>query len=226
MKCEKKVKIFLLKIINYKKSMENKKNHYIIRVGDGSNFEKSGFTKNIWGLTTSRNVTILPFVKKIKKGDILWFSTKLKSKYNGRVIAVCEYIGFTDRHEEIADNFKSLSNIEAGWQGDKDWNIQIFFENVYDIRNLKIKVIYQHATPIFSYNNYVNQRNKRDKPFEDLHKHYDNIKYYLTPHKLKEKNEKIKCLEYIIIEQQKKIENLEESIKEKDKKYRDVVTHF
>jgi len=79
---------------------------------------------------------------------------------------------------------------------------------------------------LFSYDSYVNQRNKRNLPFEDLHKHYDNIKYYLTPHKLNEKNEKIKCLEDIIIEQQKQIENLEESIKEKDKKYRDVVTHF
>ena len=61
-------------------------------------------------------------VKKIKKGDILWFMTS--KKYEGKVIGMSEYCEFYDRSDEPLIQINTYTNEEQNWKGDEKWDIQ------------------------------------------------------------------------------------------------------
>ena len=85
--------------------------HYILRVGDCSNFINSS-KQNMWGIN-SRNKT---FKKKVKKDDVLWFiRTKNKDDiHRGRIIAVAEYFSNTERVLGPLIS-TTLDNNQLGW---------------------------------------------------------------------------------------------------------------
>ena len=66
--------------------------HYIIRIGDGTNFAK---TKrfNAYALN-SRAATVCLFIRNIQKGDVLWF---VKRQTLGQLCYVAVYKGITDK---------------------------------------------------------------------------------------------------------------------------------
>jgi hypothetical protein len=71
-------------------------NHWIIRVKDGDNFKRSNYP--FWGVKRGVHNTIKSVVKKIGKGDILWFLTS--KDYGGKFIGMAEYTGFFDKNDE------------------------------------------------------------------------------------------------------------------------------
>ena len=202
--------------------MELKSKNYVFRIGNGENFNNSGYHNYLWGIS-SENKGLFTILKKIKKGDILWFSTKKGTKYDGKVIAVAEFDYFLNRDDD--ENLKiKYSNQHNGWKGDKNWNILIFFKNLYDIRKQDIKVIFSSSLTLFTYETYVAQCIKREKKYENLELHYENIKFYSNPYSDVNK-EKILLMEKIN-EQEKNIQKLEEIIEINNKKLRDVMTRF
>lgn len=195
--------------------MISKQKNYIFRVGDGENFENSGYDNNLWGIS-SDNKCSLSLLKKFNKGDIIWFSTTKGTKYNGKIIAVAEYDNFLDRDKD-ENKKKKYCNENIGWKGDINWNILIFVKNLYDIRHLDIKVVFACSLSLFTYESYIKQRNKKEKAYENLETHYKNIKYYCKLYSDENKEKKLLT---------DKIEKLEQIIEINDKKIRDVMTSF
>lgn len=100
-------------------------NHFFIRVEDGKNFKNSKYL--VWG-TRRKN---LGFVENMRAGDVLWFVTA--KPYGGVIIAMAEFVDFYDRAQEPLNSIHKKSNEEMGWTGDKPWDIQIHYKNLYDI---------------------------------------------------------------------------------------------
>ena len=105
--------------------------HYLVRVGRSDNFWNSS-SKGIWGMKRKT------FIKKAEKGDTLWFI-----KSGGVAIAVAELIGIRDR---------VLSNEELGWEGDGEWDIEILYENLYDIQRLSLNTQIKGQAVMRKYN--------------------------------------------------------------------------
>ena len=74
--------------------------HYIIRIGDGTNFVK---TKrfNAYALN-SRAATVSLFIRNIQKGDVLWF---VKRQTLGQLCYVAVYKGITDKELGLGPNY-------------------------------------------------------------------------------------------------------------------------
>ncbi len=95
--------------------------HWIFRIGDGVHFWNSS-KHNIWGVKGTSN---------IQKGDIIWFVT---GNSDGHLVAVATYTHSIKR----SDN--TLSNKELGWvEQEGNWDNEIHYKNLYDIRHLKYK---------------------------------------------------------------------------------------
>ena len=74
--------------------------HYIIRIGDGTNFAN---TKrfNAYALN-SRAATVCLFIRNIQKGDVLWF---VKRQTLGQLCYVAVYKGITDKELGLAPTY-------------------------------------------------------------------------------------------------------------------------
>ena len=145
------------------------KNHWIIRVGDGENFYRS---KNpFWGVIRHWK----PKVKKMKPGDILWFLTN--KDYGGQIIAMAEYTGFYDRRDEPLLSIHTCTNEEQNWIGDKPWDIQIHYTNVYDTKNKTFLQLVIHCQ-----SSIIDYKESCQIPL-DLDLHYKNFILYAEPKK-------------------------------------------
>ena len=140
--------------------------HWIIRVNDGNNFSNSRFP--FWGVKKHAK----GIVKKIKKGDILWFNTS--KKFGGNLIGMAEFIEFHDRNEDILQ-ICTKTNKEQNWKGDEEWDIQINYCNLYNTERQNINACIQCAAVIMEYETFKTVIN------EDLYEHYKNFKFYAEP---------------------------------------------
>jgi hypothetical protein len=140
--------------------------HYIIRVKDGENFRNSIFP--FWGVKKCMKGN----VKKMKKGDILWFLTSIP--YGGKIIGMAEFVEWHDRREDILQ-INTKTNVEQKWKGDDDWDIQINYCNLYNTEKQNIIGCIQCAAVILSYETFKNKING------DLYEHYRNFKFYAEP---------------------------------------------
>ena len=153
--------------------MENKRNHWIIRVNDGVNFINSKYP--FWGVKHGRHGCIKTIVNKINKGDILWFLTS--KKYGGKLIGMAEFTVYYDRNDEPLIKIHTLSNKEQNWIGDEDWSIQLHYCKLYDVERQNINVCIQCGGVILKYETF------KEKINVDLYKHYKNYIFYSEPSK-------------------------------------------
>ena len=103
--------------------------HWIFRVGDGKNF-KNGLPYKIWGIKSKYSAGI-HFKRNVAVGDILWFCIK-----GAKLIAVASFKEYSDRQIGPLVNI-TLSDEELGWNKG-DWDLQIFYEDMYDLENFEI----------------------------------------------------------------------------------------
>ena len=155
--------------------INEEKKFWIIRVNDGENFRNSIYS--IWGLKRGRGGCIKTIVKKIQKGDIIWFMTS--KQYGGKLIGMAEYDYFYDRHDETLIQINTLLNEEQNWKGGEDWNIHIHYSNLYNTEKQNIIGCIQCGGVILEYETF------KDKINGDLYKHYKNFKFYAEPKNLK-----------------------------------------
>jgi len=148
--------------------MEYQKTHWIIRCNDGENFNNS---KNpFWGVKRGKNGCIKTIVNKLKQGDILWFMTS--KSFGGQLIGMVEYINYYDRTDEPLIRINTLSNKEQGWKGDDNWDLQLHYCNLYDIRKQNIKACIQCGGIVLEYNTF------KKKLSINLEEHYKNYIFY------------------------------------------------
>jgi len=153
--------------------------HWLIRVNDGKNFDNGIYP--IWGVKRGKYNNVKTIIKKIKKGDILWFFTS--KKYGAKFIAMAEYETMYDRADEPLCRINTLSNEEQNWEGDDDWDIQIKFNNIVNTRNHNISVCIQCAGAVLEYDTFKERLKCREEEdgneYVDLYTHYKNFIYYL-----------------------------------------------
>jgi len=108
--------------------------HYIIRIGDGTNFVK---TKrfNAYALN-SRAATVSLFIRNIQRGDVLWF---VKRQTLGQLCYVALYKGITDK--------------ELGMEPNYNWKFE--YEELINIKRYKLLTHVRDPNTIPSYD-YVN----------------------------------------------------------------------
>jgi hypothetical protein len=97
-----------------------KKQHWLVRVGNGRNFRNSA-KHRIWGVKETTSTKY--FEKTSKRGDILWFVVSGK----GQAIAFAEYMGH---------NGRTKTNEELGWELEENsnhWTMEINYTNYVDV---------------------------------------------------------------------------------------------
>ena len=151
--------------------IEHEKRFWIIRVNNGENFRNSKFS--FWGVKRGKGGCIRTIVKKMNKGDILWFMTS--KKYGGKLIGMSEYSEFYDRANEPLIQINTLTNHEQNWKGDEDWDIQIHYCNLYMTEKQNIIGCIQCGGIILEYETFI------DKINGNLYNHYKNFKFYAEP---------------------------------------------
>ena len=145
-------------------------NHYILRVGDGENFIK-GFAKRLWAVRDSHK----SFLEKVKPGDKIWLIRSKTSEdlYSGKIIAVAD---FEYKNERIVGPLVSLtpSNEELNWIGSEggDCNIEIHYNNLYNLSALNLYTGQRGQCVVTNYNNV------KDKLLLNLPEEYERIVYY------------------------------------------------
>lgn len=143
--------------------------HWIIRIGDGKNFKNSKHP--IWGFSNN-------CVKKLTKGDILWFLTS--KDFGGKIIGMAEYVETYNRREEVLVTCSTFSNEEMGWEGGEEgkWYIQILYTNLYDTERQNICAVLPGQQKVYDYEDYVS------KIEDNLYEHYKGFIFYGTPKKV------------------------------------------
>ncbi len=148
---------------------EKRYKHFLIRVADGKNFRNSVYP--FWSVRKSMS----SYVKKINKGDILWFITNKSA--GGKVIGVAE---FNHSHHTINDKAEKplhlITSRDQTWTlDDKPCEIQLHYDNLYEVDNIDIKIcIKGNRKPILYYETYQ----KNGVITEDFNVHYSNFKKY------------------------------------------------
>jgi len=114
--------------------------HWIIRVGNGKNFSNS-IKHQIWGIASrckngSLNGVSNAFMKKAKRGDVLWFVTKAS---RGHIVGMALYENCAFRDE------LSLSHKELGWIDEENkFDVEMYYTNYYDTSSLNIRSRVSH----------------------------------------------------------------------------------
>ena len=116
--------------------------HWILRIGDASNFNNSK-KLNIWALKSwapdGKN-----FLSNAKEGDILWFLTNYTR--GRKLIGVAKFIRTTKR--VLGPLFPlTKTNEDLGW-GDGNWDVEINFEDLYCIESLDMCLDVKHKSSI------------------------------------------------------------------------------
>lgn len=138
-------------------------NHWMLRVGNGKHFINSS-TYNIWGINSSHSHCKY-FLRTVKKGDKLWF---VKNCSDGQLIAVSTYKSYNTRI--VGPLIKlNLTNTELGWEKDGNWDIEVHYENLYNITKCSLLSKIKGPCTIRLYN---------EKCVIDLPNEYDNIEKY------------------------------------------------
>ena len=119
--------------------------HWLLRVGDGEHYRASS-VKNIWGIYSTTPFGKF-FLRKAKKGDKLWFV-----KSGGQLIGVSTFSSTKARELGPLISF-TLTNEELGWVKQKgEWDMEVHYENLYDITCLEYMSEIKCAATIRLYN--------------------------------------------------------------------------
>jgi hypothetical protein len=148
--------------------------HWLIRVGDGENLMKSR-NYQVYGLIPRH----LAYIKQIKPGDIVWFITP--KKHGGIIIAMATFVRFVDRREENLIQIESYTNEELSWPSEKNWDIQIYYKEFYDLRKLKIPCVIISPGIVLNYKKCKDNGKHPGLCNLNLDNHYNNIKFYAEP---------------------------------------------
>lgn len=101
---------------------------FILRVGDGEHFKNSSLY-NIWGIN-SKTIFSKFIMNKALPGDRLWF---VKSKSNGKIIAVATFVSFKRRELGPLIDI-TYTNEELGWTNQEgEWDIELHYNNLYNL---------------------------------------------------------------------------------------------
>jgi hypothetical protein len=140
-------------------------NHFILRIGDGENFE-NGKKHYMWGIKQKYK----SFLRKVKPGDKLWF---VVSKSGGKIIAVADFVSQSKRiFGPLLD--LSLTDEELGWSCNVgDYDIEIHYTNLYNISSLNLLTGIKGQASIMNYENV-----KEKIPNVNLLMEYNYIKRY------------------------------------------------
>ncbi len=147
---------------------------WIIRVRDGENFIKSKYP--FWGVISKFKGS----VKKFKKGDILCFLTS--KKYGAKIIGMAEYTEFSIREDGKLISIYTYvnTNKEQGWTGEREWDIEIHYKNLYITPDKTyIGGIIKGQCVIFDYD----KPKTKEQISGDLYEHYKNFLLYAEPKK-------------------------------------------
>jgi len=135
-------------------------NHWVVRVNDGFNLINSKY--NVFGLVRNH----LGMVKKMKFGDKIWFLTNKEN--GGKIIRVVDFDYYYDRKNEPFWNVHTYKNEEIGWKEDTEWDIQIHYNNIYEIESLDICGIFRGAAVVYSWDTVKTHFNKNIKDEYEL----------------------------------------------------------
>ena len=109
--------------------MDQERVHYLLRIGDGSHFNRSS-TKSIWGIQTSTSPSGKGFVSKAQEGDLLWFVT---GNSKGKLVAVATFVRLQKRELSPLVNL-TYTNEELGWtDSDGNWDTEIHYRDLYNL---------------------------------------------------------------------------------------------
>ena len=118
-------------------------NHFLIYIGDGVHFNASS-SRSIWGIDSTLSLT-KGFLRRAKEGDLLWF---VKSKTNGRLVAVATFTGVNKRILGL-----TLTNSELGWDKSKgEWDTEVHYKDLYDLTHCNLISEIKGAASIRLYN--------------------------------------------------------------------------
>jgi len=111
--------------------------HWIIHTKDGKNLVNTS-PRHLWGMN-SKNPCVQRMVKKIQKGDQLWFLvTNPIKKIKKQIVATATYTGHTNREPEPLIEIDT--DEDRGWTGGNytssniTWDIDLFYKDLYDLR--------------------------------------------------------------------------------------------
>ena len=138
--------------------------HYVIRVNDGENLRNG--VNPYWGVT--RDAGQKSKVEKMNHGDVLWFITS--KQFGGKVIGMAEYVGCSDRKEDVGFKSHLISNKEQGWVGDKEWDILIHYDKLYNTEHYEIGACIKCSGNILSYERF------KENITKNLYEIYENKK--------------------------------------------------
>jgi hypothetical protein len=138
--------------------------HWIFRVGDGSNFY--GSRKHlIWGIKTVSSDGKC-FVSRAEPGDIIWFLTNHKA--GKKLIAVATFTKIIKR--EIGPLISlTLTNEELGWS-EGSWDTEVHYSDLYMIEDLEMTLTVSLMMTVV--------RTTTISSDIDFQKEYDNIVKY------------------------------------------------
>jgi hypothetical protein len=129
--------------------------HYLIRIGDGKNFQRSMHFK-IWGTVHRIDA---------KKGDVLWFIT---SKSQGHAVAVATFVSTNPR--DTRDLISgTLPNSMLGWDGPQTSRYEIHYDNLIDIRNCNVFTRIKSQCSIRKYTRQNFEEGKCSEPLETIY---------------------------------------------------------
>ena len=153
-------KIFEWREIVSKMQAEGKPKHWLIHTGDNKNFENSIPFKR-WGYDSVHKKT---FGATVKNGDIMWFVRKRK------IMFMATFVSKNKR--EVGPLFAlTATNEELGWtSGGSDWDMEIHYKDLYDLRNAGIDAGITGQCPLRAYD--------PAKCTTDLHSEYTTIVKY------------------------------------------------
>jgi hypothetical protein len=115
--------------------------NYIIRIGDGNNFNNGSIYKT-WGVSDKFSNSL----KKMKPNDKLWFLQK-----GGKVIAVADFVSFNER---VLGPLISLTPDDTVLKWNckgKNYNIEIHYTNLYNLTNSNVVLPLKHRHSVQLY---------------------------------------------------------------------------
>lgn len=148
-------------------------NHFTLHVGDGENFIK-GQKFSLWAIRSKNK----KFLKKVRKGDILWFirGKRAGDIHLGKVIAMAVFESYNKRELGPLIN-TTMDNYDLGWSEKGGFcDIEIHYSNMYNLSQSSLFTGQKRGNVVCDYDNI------KDKLLVNLRMEYESIVKYLQPY--------------------------------------------
>ena len=147
-------------------------NHFTLHTGDSENFIK-GQQFSLWAIRSKNK----RFLKKVKKGDILWFirSKRASDIHLGKVIAMAVFESYNNRELGPLIN-TTMDDYDLGWNEKGGFcDIEIHYSNMYNLSQSSLFTGQKRGNVVCDYDNI------KDKLLVNLRMEYESIVKYLQP---------------------------------------------